>query len=74
MPGPIYIRLSRIVVGRWVIVLCQEKFKILKVRLFILGNFFFSALVPEPYLISACMMTLSALRTVALRHIYLIIA
>ena len=33
---------------------------------------FFSVLVPEPYLISARVTTLSALRTVALRHIYLI--
>ena len=39
---------------------------------FILGKKF-SVLVPEPYLISACVTTLSALRTVALRHIYLIV-
>ena len=55
MPGPIYIRLPGIVVGRWVIVLGQKKFKILKVRLFFIpGKKNFSVLVPEPYMISAC--------------------
>ena len=52
MPGPIYVRLSGIVMGRWGDVLGQKKFPNVD--------------------ISVCVMTLSALRTVALRHIYLI--
>ena len=50
----------------------KKKFEILKLRIFFYFEFFFLVLVPEPYLISACVTTLSALRTVALRHIYLI--
>ena len=50
-----------------------KKIKILKLRIFFYLEFFFSVLVPEPYMISACVTTLSALRTVTLRHIYLIL-
>ena len=63
MPGSIYVRLSGIVVTRWGDVLGPKK---------IIMFIFFSVLATYSYFISACVMTLSALRTVALRHIYLI--
>ena len=69
MAGPICFKLSGIAGARWGSVLGKKKFKI---EIFYFFEFFFSVLVPEPYMISACVTTLSALRTVALRHIYLI--
>ena len=70
MPGPIGVRLSGIVWGRWVIVLSQKKNQKSNVKKKL--SFLFSVLATQPYLIYENMTTLSALRTVALRHIYLI--
>ena len=57
MPGPICVRLSGIVGGRWVIVLGQKNQKVEH------GS---CVLATQPYLVSARVTTLSALRTVAL--------
>ena len=52
MPGPIYIRFSGIVVGRWVIVLGQKKIWNFEIENFFLLQFFF---------LSSCTRTLSDL-------------
>ena len=61
MPWPICIRLSGIVGGRWEIVL-GKKIKMLTLRIWL----------NKIWIAVAGLMTLSALRTVALRHIYLV--
>ena len=61
MPGPICVKLSEFVEGRWEIHLGQKKFKIFQIEFFF-EEFFFAC---NPTLISARVMTLSALRTVA---------
>ena len=73
MPEPICVRLSGIVGARWEIVFGQKNTQNFEIEIFFTLKSFFSVLVPEPFLISAGVTTLSALRTFALRHIYLIV-
>ena len=69
MPGPIGVRISGIVGGRWEIVLGKKK----KIKNFAIENGLKKmGTATKPYLFSACVITLLALRTDALRHIYLI--
>ena len=63
MAGPISVKLSGVHERRWEIVLGQKNIWFVDIE--ILAIFSFCDLI--------CSLTLSALRTVALRHIYLII-
>ena len=51
----------------------KKKIQNFEIEIFFIYLDFFFSVVPKPYLISARVTTLSALRTVALRHIYLIV-
>ena len=62
MPGPICVKLSEFVEGRWEIHLGQKKKSNFFFEEFFFEEFFFAC---NPTLISAGVMTLSALRTVA---------